>query len=333
MHEQEQRLQCTHCQTHWQIESNGTVDLTAALAADESVQRAQFDVLTVGREATADPYHSFVTPGGLRFRGMLHRLGLREGLRFLEVGCGAGPLCDSLSSNTGALGFGIDISTASVAGQLTRRGNRSGYDVVTASATELPFHDALFDVVLCTDLVEHLANPAAFYAEASRVLKPGGRLLIRCNVLDFGLTFDWLRYKLARKRWLAKMADLGHYYENFKTRAQHRTMAETAALKLELRRGFDIFFDNILEYHLLPALFALRGGHTTAPASAEPPEDGVRLRVPNDLPHRAARLLSRVLYGMLWPEYLLGRLGFGASEWMLFRKTLGADRLTQRAAT
>jgi SAM-dependent methyltransferase len=45
-----------------------------------------------------------------------------------------------------------------------------------ADAGRLPFGDGSFDAVMCLDLVHHLARPRAFFIEAARVLRPGGRL-------------------------------------------------------------------------------------------------------------------------------------------------------------
>jgi len=47
---------------------------------------------------------------------------------------------------------------------------------VAADAGRLPFAAASFDTVLCLDLVHHLARPRAFFEEAARVLRPGGRI-------------------------------------------------------------------------------------------------------------------------------------------------------------
>ena len=47
---------------------------------------------------------------------------------------------------------------------------------VAADGSRLPFADRTFGAVLCLDLVHHLARPREFFAEASRVLRPGGRL-------------------------------------------------------------------------------------------------------------------------------------------------------------
>lgn len=47
---------------------------------------------------------------------------------------------------------------------------------VAADAGRLPFRSGSFDAVVCLDLVHHLARPRDFFAEAARVLVPGGRL-------------------------------------------------------------------------------------------------------------------------------------------------------------
>ncbi|MBA2952525.1 methyltransferase domain-containing protein [Nocardioides sp. MAH-18] len=49
---------------------------------------------------------------------------------------------------------------------------------VRASAMQLPFADATFDVVAAFDVVEHCEPEAAVFAELARVLAPGGRLLV-----------------------------------------------------------------------------------------------------------------------------------------------------------
>jgi SAM-dependent methyltransferase len=48
---------------------------------------------------------------------------------------------------------------------------------VFGDGNQLPFEDASFDTVLCTEVLEHLPDPASVLGEIARVLKPGGRLL------------------------------------------------------------------------------------------------------------------------------------------------------------
>jgi SAM-dependent methyltransferase len=42
----------------------------------------------------------------------------------------------------------------------------------------LPFKDGTFDVILSTDVLEHVREPKQIFAEASRVLRPGGLLIM-----------------------------------------------------------------------------------------------------------------------------------------------------------
>ncbi|MBD2002383.1 MULTISPECIES: class I SAM-dependent methyltransferase [Cyanophyceae] len=49
---------------------------------------------------------------------------------------------------------------------------------VVADAAALPFEDACFDVVICSELLEHVPNPSSVLCEANRVLRDGGIILI-----------------------------------------------------------------------------------------------------------------------------------------------------------
>jgi SAM-dependent methyltransferase len=48
----------------------------------------------------------------------------------------------------------------------------------TADAQALPFQDASFDNIVLLDVLHHVENPSLFFAEAARVLRPGGRIVM-----------------------------------------------------------------------------------------------------------------------------------------------------------
>jgi SAM-dependent methyltransferase len=67
---------------------------------------------------------------------------------------------------------------------------------VIASAEDLPFQDATFDCIICTEVLEHCADPDRALAEMSRVLRPGGRIFLTTPFLValHEMPYDFYRY-------------------------------------------------------------------------------------------------------------------------------------------
>jgi SAM-dependent methyltransferase len=87
----------------------------------------------------------------------------------LDVGCGEMPYRTCLPP--GLSYTGIDVAEADA---FAMRGSDA---VVSFDGISIPFGDASFENVLCTEVLEHAAHPQALIAEIERVLKPGGKLL------------------------------------------------------------------------------------------------------------------------------------------------------------
>jgi ubiquinone/menaquinone biosynthesis C-methylase UbiE len=62
--------------------------------------------------------------------------------------------------------------------------------VVSGDAEKLAFADKSFDVVLASEVVEHLWNPESFFAEAYRILKSKGYLIVETPEGKEGLRYD-----------------------------------------------------------------------------------------------------------------------------------------------
>jgi dolichol-phosphate mannosyltransferase len=87
--------------------------------------------------------------------------------RVLDVGCGSSRIIGS-----GTL-VGLDIALPKL-----RYARRFQNPLVHGSIFELPFVDASFDCVICSEVVEHVPADERVFNELERVLKPGGRLIL-----------------------------------------------------------------------------------------------------------------------------------------------------------
>jgi SAM-dependent methyltransferase len=90
----------------------------------------------------------------------------------LDIGCANGIVLDSLPAKVKK--FGVDISTV-----LMEHARQKGIDaqICNVDETPLPFPDNCFDLVIATDVIEHVINTDTVLNEINRVLRPGGIFL------------------------------------------------------------------------------------------------------------------------------------------------------------
>lgn len=114
-----------------------------------------------------------------QFRGMYDRFSdvihqhVCKGDVMLDAGCGSGRVFQYQfdDAQRPALIVGVDITDEP-------KGNGNVDAAARADLARLPFRDGTFDIAISSHVAEHLTEPDAVFAELSRVLKPGGRLLI-----------------------------------------------------------------------------------------------------------------------------------------------------------
>ena len=110
----------------------------------------------------------------------LAALGLRQGEAVLDAGCGTGLLLEQEALAVGPSGRaeGIDSSPDMLARAEARCGELAQVNLQQGSVDTLPFADAAFDALSCTQTLLYVERLEAALAEYQRVLKPGGRLAV-----------------------------------------------------------------------------------------------------------------------------------------------------------
>ncbi|WP_405833048.1 class I SAM-dependent methyltransferase [Streptomyces sp. NBC_01176] len=106
-------------------------------------------------------------------------LGLREGDRVLDAGCGTGRALPPLRAAVGPSGvvIGADLTPAMLAAAVRAGRDREGQLLLTDVAA-LPLRTGSLDAVFGAGLVAHLPNPESNLRELARVVRPGGMLAL-----------------------------------------------------------------------------------------------------------------------------------------------------------
>ncbi|MET9954012.1 methyltransferase domain-containing protein [Streptomyces sp. NPDC006339] len=119
----------------------------------------RFDDLPSARRLRADTYEL---------------LAAAPGARVLDVGCGTGRAVSELAAR-GVRAEGADIDPEALA---LARARHPGPPFLRAAAAELPYADGSLDGYRADKVYHALENPARAAAEAHRVLRPGGRIVL-----------------------------------------------------------------------------------------------------------------------------------------------------------
>lgn len=145
---------------------------------------------------------------------------LGNGLTVLDVGGGDGVLGEHLWKK-GNIVTSVDLP--SVAGRVHKC---KGLLAAAGDAELLPFASNTFDVVLASEIVEHLWNPNNFFEEAHRVLKSDGSLIISTPEGIEGLRYDSHKSFFTIER-LSQMLQTKFVVVNFKRLKAVRTQTPT----------------------------------------------------------------------------------------------------------
>ena len=149
-------------------------------------QREQYDLEWNGWKAAAGAFE------GVRRYGQISQevAALAPG-RMLDVGCGDGRLAREIKQVVpGVVVHGCDLSVAA----LDRAEGLDRKYPIDLNAERLPEPDGSLDLVVASEVIEHLVEPGRAVADFYRVLRPGGHLLVTVpNVAFWRFRLEALR--------------------------------------------------------------------------------------------------------------------------------------------
>ncbi len=147
-------------------------------AAALSTEVQKFDALAHEFWDPRGAFHPLHALNPVRLEYVAQRSELSQ-RRLLDVGCGGGLLAEGLARH-GAQVCGIDLAPAMIeVARLHAHESQLPIDYRVCSAEQLAGSSAaLFDVITCMELVEHVDDPAALLAALSALLRPGGQLFV-----------------------------------------------------------------------------------------------------------------------------------------------------------
>jgi SAM-dependent methyltransferase len=129
--------------------------------------------------ARAADWDSRFPDDGPAYEAAAAQLGLREGDRVLDAGCGTGRALTPLRAAVGPSGLviGADLTPAMLQAAVRAGRDRDGRLLLTDVAA-LPLRSRSLDAVFAAGLVAHLPDPAHDLRELARVVRPGGVLAL-----------------------------------------------------------------------------------------------------------------------------------------------------------
>lgn len=156
-------------------------------------------------------------------------LGSLQGLRILDIGCGAGLLSEPLA-RLGAQVTGIDPSETNIAAAKVHAERSHTLVDYRATTVEAMNNRQRFDIVLAMEVVEHVTDVGLFLEQCAGLMKPSGMMVVSTlnrTMKSFALGIVAAEYVL---RWLPRGT---HQWQKFVTPAElaqhlHRSRLEIA---------------------------------------------------------------------------------------------------------
>jgi len=258
------------------------------------------------------PYFEIANP---EIPNILH--GLPRGLKVLDVGCGSGVHGAELKRIHGHEVFGVDLSASSIQKAKTRLAEAYVADVTQPERYPF-FGRQQFDVIVFSDILEHLYDPADVLARHIALLAPGGKILISLpNVAIWNVRLSLLLGRFEYQ----DTGTLDRTHIRFFTQRTFGRFTEEAGLNIDRRK----VTPGIVR-PFVPAIKKLYGkaGATDAPDSSSIMESG-----PYRFYMKWFYPIERALCGA-WPGLLAFQFVILAEPRLPTRQTVHSEKVLER---
>ena len=189
-----------------------------------------------------------------------------SGLDVADIGSGRGIVLNALSKGNAKTLIGVDISM-----QYLKVVSRiKGVRAIQANAEKLPFREA-FDVIVSSDVMEHVLNLGSFLVSINWALRPGGRFIVRVpyreNMLQYakqlGAKYPFVHLRTYNKKLLVDDLERSgfeiekiHFDGQYLTRLRHiwtkkrwKSFYEWVNNKFSIEENFDRPQSHIIELY------------------------------------------------------------------------------------
>jgi len=129
---------------------------------------------------------------------------LSKGQTILDAGCGSGVIIQPLLE-MGDI-YGIDLGKGFAKFCQDRYGHSKNAAFLLADARHVPFRTETFDCVICSEVLEHVYDPARALKEFSRILRPSGRLVLTTP----NISIRWSLLEAIWTRVRHEIIEIGH---------------------------------------------------------------------------------------------------------------------------
>jgi len=163
-----------------------------------------------------------------KFERNVKSLNCLSGLRIVDIGCGAGLLCEPFT-RLGAQVIGVDPSATNIAAaKLHADKGHLSIDYRCTTVEEMDVRER-FDIVLAMEVIEHVSDVGMFLNRCAAMLKPGGIMVVSTlnrNWKSFALAIVGAEYVL---RWLPRGT---HQWDKFVTPNELEIALELGGLRV-----------------------------------------------------------------------------------------------------